>query len=46
MSKKILKYQPERSTNQGGGKFAWSDNFNEHPIVNNSFLNSSRVNGL
>ena len=32
-SKKILKFQPDCRTDQGGGKFGWIENFNEHPIV-------------
>ena len=37
MSKKILKFQPQGWIHQGGGKFGWSENFNEHPIVNFRF---------
>ena len=32
LSKKILKFQPEGWI--GGEIFGWSENFNEHPLVN------------
>jgi len=34
MSKKFLKFQPLGWIHQGGGKFGWSENFNEHSFVN------------
>ena len=34
MSKKFLKFQPQGWIHQGGGKFGWSENYNEHPIDN------------
>jgi len=34
VKKKSLSLNRKGRNDQGGGKFGWSENFNEHPIVN------------
>ena len=42
MLSKFLNFQPEGWTDLNGGKFGWSENFNEHPIANKFFFEFKR----